>query len=140
MRRALSADPPATPPAEARERARLRPVLAADPAGIAELVQEIEQIGEVDLALIGLVPAGNIGDLHMRVAAPEVPRVLREVALGDLAVIEIELQPDIWALDAIEKADRRLRRSEEIAGIVARIERLDQQCDARRRGAIGGAL
>ncbi len=41
---------PAERPAEARHRAGGWPVLAADPALVAELVEKIEQIGVIDLA------------------------------------------------------------------------------------------
>src|SRR5215470_1070020 len=67
----------------------LRPIFAADPAGIAEFVEQIEQEGIVDLADIRLVPAGVAGDLHMRVMAGKRADALREIALHDLHMIKV---------------------------------------------------
>ena len=71
------------------------PVFAADPAVIANLVEELEQIGVVDLAAIRLVALGDAGDLHMRVTARKAADMRGEIALHDLAMIEIELQLQI---------------------------------------------
>src|SRR5258708_13671978 len=54
-------------PAEAGEGVALRPVFAADPALVADLVEQIEQIGVMDFADIGLVPPRIAGDLASRV-------------------------------------------------------------------------
>src|SRR5258706_13349206 len=78
-------------PAEAGEGVALWPVFAADPALVADLVEQIEQIGVMDLADIGLVPPRIAGDLDMRVMAGESAHLGREIALHDLHVIEVEL-------------------------------------------------
>src|SRR6185437_9958701 len=79
------ADAVALRPAEAGDGPRLRPILAADPALVAELVQEVVKEGIVDLADIGLVAPRRAGDLHMTDARDQSPRALGKVALHDLA-------------------------------------------------------
>src|SRR5436305_8867727 len=90
-----SADAVCLGPAEARERVALWPVLAADPALIADLVEQIEQIGVMDFADIRLVPAGIAGDLHMRVMTGKRAHLCRQIALHDLHVIKVELELEV---------------------------------------------
>lgn len=84
--------------------------------------------------------ARHIGDLHMRIPAMKVAHMPREIAFGDLAMIKIELQRDVLMRDAIEDDEGLARAAEKIAGVVARIERLDQQGRALSRRARAGAL
>lgn len=83
---------------------------------------------------------GHVGDLDMRISAAKIARVLGEIAFGNLAVIEIELQRDVLMPDAIEDRNRLACGVEEITGIVARVERLDQKGHALRRRVLGRAL
>src|SRR5579862_7463893 len=64
---AVSADPVFPGPAEPGYRIAFRPVLAADPARIADLVEEVEEVGVMDFADIRLVAPGIAGDLDMRI-------------------------------------------------------------------------
>src|SRR6266850_8251163 len=89
--RRSASDAVALGPAKAGHRLPLRAVFAADPAGITQLVEEIEQELVVDLPDIGLVPAGIAGDLDMRIVPGERSDAMSEVALHDLHMIEIEL-------------------------------------------------
>src|ERR1700724_1206906 len=88
-------------PAEAGSRIAHRSVLAADPALIADLVEEVEQVGVMDLADIRLVPSGIAGDLDMRIVAGERADLGGEIALHDLHVIEVELELQIGPADAL---------------------------------------
>src|SRR5437870_26339 len=90
--RGLNPDPVALRPAEPGRRLPFWPVFAADPAGVADLVEEIEQEGVVDLADIGLVAAGIAGDLYMFVAAGERADLMGQITLHDLNMIEVELE------------------------------------------------
>src|SRR6266851_9479736 len=110
----LTADTVFLRPAKPGERCALRTVLAADPAGIAELVQKIVEEGIVDLADIGLVAARRAGDLDVADARHQLLGALGEIALHDLAVIEVELQPRIVARDLVEDGDPLGGRVEEI--------------------------
>ena len=56
-----------------------------------------------------------------------------EIAAEDLHVVEIELDAQIRRADLADDVGGMLDAIEEIAWPVARIERLDQQRDARRR-------
>src|SRR5712692_11362458 len=134
-----SAHAPPSRPAEAFDRAGGGAVFAADPAVITQLVEQIEEIGVVDLAAVGLVAVGHAGDLDMGVAPGEAAQMDGEITLHDLAVIEVELQFDVVAADAVEDGERLGGGVEEIAGDIARIDRLDQQGDAVRRDEVGGA-
>src|SRR5439155_1344419 len=102
MRIAGSPDAVFLGPTEASEGVSLRPVLAADPALVADLVEQVEQIGVMDLADIRLVPPGIAGDLHMRVMAGERAHLGREIALHDLYVIEVELQLEVGPADPLD--------------------------------------
>src|SRR5438105_11466488 len=62
IRIAYSPDAVFLGPAEAGQGVAIWPVLAADPALVADLVEQIEQKGVMDLADIGLVPPGVAGD------------------------------------------------------------------------------
>src|SRR3954468_17576659 len=51
-------------PPQAAHGISLRPVFAPDPALVADLVEQVEQVGVVELADIRLVPPGGAGDLR----------------------------------------------------------------------------
>jgi hypothetical protein len=69
-------------------------VFAADPARVAELVDAPEDEVPADFAGAGLVASWYVGELHglshrhQRLQAPG------DVALGGLAVVDVELQPE----------------------------------------------
>src|SRR5258705_5421821 len=109
MQLVRSADAVCLGPAEARERLVLWTVLAADPALIADLVEQIEQIGVMDFTDIRLVPPRIAGDLHMRVMPGE-----RAIALHDLHVIEVELELQVRPPDPLDDAQG-------LAGVVQEI-------------------
>src|SRR5882672_8768624 len=124
-----AADAVALGPAEAGSGLALRTVFAADPAGITELIKEIEQERVVDLPDIGLVPAGIAGDLDMRITAGERPDAVSEIALHDLHMVEIELQLQIGVAHGVDHLHRLGRRVQVIARDVAIVDRLDDYGD-----------
>src|SRR5215469_8879456 len=125
-------------PAESGASFAPRPVLAADPAGIAELVEKVEQIRVIDLADIRLVATGVAGDLHVWVMAGQRSNAVREVALHDLHMIKVELELQIGMPDALDHRHRLRRRVEKITRDVAGIDRLDNAGDALAREPLSG--
>ena len=107
-----------------------RLVFAADPAGIADLVEMLEQEGIVDLAGARLVAAGIVGELDMRDARQIGLHGAGEIALHDLHVIDVVLHEEIVRADVVDERERLIGAGEEEAGNVARVDRLDQQLDA----------
>src|SRR5436190_24031557 len=80
-------------PTEPRRGAGLRPVLASDPAVVAQCVDDVEQVVVVQLAEVGLMPLGHAGDLQVADAAggQVAAQPHRDVAFDDLAVVEVHL-------------------------------------------------
>src|ERR1700732_3290207 len=124
-------------PAEPGRRLRLGTIFAADPARVAEFVEQIEQEGMVDLADIRLVAARVAGDLHMRVVAGERADAVREIAFHDLHMVEVELELEIGMRHPLDHRHRLGCRVEEIARDVAIVDRLVDDGDALGRGALG---
>lgn len=118
-----------TSPRETRFQARLRRVLAADPAGVAERVEAFEQERQVDLAVLRLVAAGHARELHMADDVVMLGERRGEIALGDLQVVEVELQADVGRADALDQRARLGGRGVEVAGYVTPVERLEQETD-----------
>src|SRR6476469_4498123 len=106
MRRSARARPVASlvwgEPDEAGFRVGRRPVLAADPATEAEFVDLLEDEGPVDLTGAGLVAARIIGHLHVRDDRQVLLHPLDDVALGDLAVVKVELQAEPLRPDRLD--------------------------------------
>ena len=137
-------DPPGARPSEACLGPRRRAVLAADPPLVSQLVDEGEEPCVVELARIGLQTVRrarylDVADVAVRAAAEVRLQLLRHPALDDLAVVEVELHLDVRGAYLDREGVRVGLTIEGIAGIVARIERLDEQGDAglrrpRRRG------
>src|ERR1044071_4321580 len=125
-------------PGEPRDGVAERRVFAADPAGIAELVDAAEYILPADLAGAGLVPAGHVGELHMLDRGQQLFEAGGHVALGGLAVIEVELQADAVAPDRRDHGGALLLRAQQVTRRVARVERLDRQHDAGLLRPLGG--
>src|SRR5947207_10626950 len=98
-----------------------RVVFAADPAGVAELVDPAEQILPADLAGARLVPVGHVADLDVLDLWHQLAEPRREIALRDLAVIRVELQADAVAADRLDDRRALLLPRQEIAGRIARV-------------------
>ena len=61
-----------------------------------------------------------------------------DIAMQDLAVIDVELQPQIGQLQVIDQPFRQTEVVHQIAGNIAAIDRLDQNLDAMGRGRLAG--
>ena len=107
----------------------LRLVLAADPAGVADLVEPAEQEVVVDLACSGLVAAGIVGDLHMGDAREQCLHRRREFALHALHVVDVVLQPEVGLADFVEQGERLAAAGQVEAGNVVAVDRFDEQLD-----------
>src|SRR5258708_13202218 len=105
----------------------LRAVLATDPTAIAELVDEPEQIGIVDLADRGLVALRHAGDLHMPDIADIAANLRRHVALDDLAVVQVHLHLEVRLPDLLADGMSFVLTVQEVARPVPGIDRLDEQ-------------
>ena len=80
----------------------------------------------VDFALVGLVPLGHGGDLHVADQRQVGLETADEIAGHDLHMIEIELDAQVRRADLAHDVGGMLDAAEEIVGPVARVERLDQ--------------
>src|SRR5712691_4257382 len=114
-----------------------RPIFAADPAAVAGAVEGREDLGIIDLALVRLVARGHRGDLHVRDMGQMLLEPSDQVAADDLGVIEVELDAQVRVFYLRDDVGRLLGAGEEIVRAVARVDRLDQQRDVRRRGPLG---
>jgi hypothetical protein len=65
---------------------------------------------------------------------PGTPKLLRQIALDDLHVIEVHLHREVRRADLFADGVRLGLRREEISGDIARIDRLDRERDALLRG------
>src|SRR5712692_11618076 len=102
-------------------------VFRADPALVTEPVDEIEQRRKIDLSSSRLVPAGNVGDLHV-----PYPREIRrkdsgEIVPHDAHVEEIVLQLEIGGACLIDDRERLGRLVQIEAGNGLRVDGLDEE-------------
>src|SRR5256885_12977363 len=108
-------------------------VCRTDQALVAEPVDEIEQGREIDLSGSGLVPAGNVGDLHM----PD-PRDIRRQGPGEIVshgphVKEVVLQFEIYGAYLVHERERLSRVVQIEPGDRLRTDGLDEQRHAVAR-------
>src|SRR5260370_23925694 len=125
-------------PAEAGERARLRLVLAADPAAVAHGVEPVEDERVVDLAGARLVAAGSVGDLDVRDAREVALDGGDEISLHHLHMVDVVLKIDVFASRLRDDVERLPRVAEVEARDVARVDRLDEEPDPLRPQRAGG--
>ena len=129
---------PVLRPAESGAGRGSRPIFAANPSVITDLVEDAERVREIDFAVIGFMPIRDAGDLHMRVGTREIANVNSKIAFSDLAVIEVELQLDVVAPNLVQNCRSLDGRIEEITRVVPLVEGLDQYRDAMCRDTVGG--
>src|SRR5208283_5489569 len=99
-------------------------VLAADPARVAERVDFAEHVIPIDFAVPGLMPVGHVGNLDVGDHRHMGFQPLTQVALGDLAMVHVELQADaIWP-DRRDDSRPMSLVSQEETGHVAVVDRL----------------
>src|SRR5512146_289325 len=102
-----------------------RPVFAADPSGIAEFVEQAEQVAVIDLAVVGFMALGHRGDLDMTDVFAVLAEGHGEVAFDDLRVVEILLYLEIGRPPCLADGVGLGLGVEEVAGNVTGIDRLD---------------
>ena len=78
-------------PLLAGRRVTSRPEFAPYPAGIAQLVDQLEQIGIVDFDQVRFMPVRHAADLDMTNTVYVPMQFSGQVALDDLAVVAVEL-------------------------------------------------
>src|SRR5699024_6180792 len=107
-----------------------RLVFATNPAAIIAGVDCIENGAVGDFALVRLGAAGYGGNLDVADQVPVAPEFGEDVAFGDADVIDIEHESNVVVADCLDDgcgfADGRIQ----IAGLIARVERLQQQRQA----------
>ncbi|ABA53116.1 hypothetical protein BURPS1710b_A0443 [Burkholderia pseudomallei 1710b] len=126
-------------PAEALGGAGLRPILAADPAVVAEHVDQLEQVRIVDFADVRLVTLRHARDLDVADARDVALQFHRQIAFDDLAVIAVELHQQVRRADFAADRLRVVLAVQEEARHVARVDRLDHDrhvLRARRFGRV----
>src|ERR1700730_18234045 len=111
-------------PTETVTRIAARPVFAADEPGIAKVVQDIEQERIVQFFAGWLLARRDAGDLDMADDRHHLVQAHGDVAMQNLAVINIELQFQVRDLQIENKIAREAKIVEEIARNVARVDRL----------------
>ena len=115
-----------------------RPIFAADPALVAEPIDQRQQERVVDFARARLMPARIVGDLDMGDLRHRRFETAGEVALHHLHMIEIGLQIEIVGLDAAHDAHGLVAAVQKEARHVAGVDRLDQEPDAALARRVGG--
>src|SRR5258708_26893088 len=108
-------------------------VFRADPALVAEPVDEIEKRRKIDLSGSGLVPAGNVGDLHMPYSGEVRLQGLGEIVPHDPHVKEVVLQFEIWCSHLVHQRERLGRVVQIEPWDRSRIDGLDEESDAVKR-------
>ncbi len=79
-------------------------------------------------------------DLNMASDGQQRFQAARDIAVQDLAMIDVELQPEIGQVQFIDQPFRQHEIIHQIAGNVAAIDRLDQDIDAVTRRRLAGEL
>lgn len=123
-------------PGEPRDSAGARLVLAADEASIAEPIDGLEHGAVIEFTPIGLATVWRIGELHMADEGQELLDATDDVTTHHLAMVDVELQPEVDRPDLVNRAPRVLAGLEKIARHVATVDRFDHDAEARCRSAL----
>src|SRR5881396_832170 len=124
-------------PAESANGRLLRFVLASDPTGVADRIQEAEQESIIDLSGAWFVASRVVCDLHMRdLLQMRLDRVC-ELALHSLHMIDVVLQKKIVRSDIANDVERLTGARQKETGNVECVDRLGQELDAGRAELIG---
>src|SRR6266446_6816671 len=124
-------------PAQSVDRLSFRLVLAADPALVADRIDEAEQEAIVDLAGAWLVAPWIVGELQMRNLRQMRLDRIRELAFHPLHMIDIVLQVQIVRADVADHIERLSRARQPETRNVIRVDGLDQQLDTSRSKFFG---
>src|SRR5437879_4498003 len=107
-------DPITACPAQAVFGSAARAVFAANPALVTETIEQCEDFGIIDLALVRLVPRRHRRDLHVSDQRQMLFESPDEIAADDLRVIEVELNAQVRPLHLGDDVGRLLGAGEEI--------------------------
>ena len=110
-----------------------RPVLATDPAGIADCVKSPEYCGVVDNAFVRLRSAWHGGDLHMADAVEITVEEGEDIVAHPADVVDVEHEAEVRRADTIDDRSRLVDAGIEVAGHVVRVESLEEE----RQPALG---
>ena len=110
-----------------------RLVFAADIAGIAERVEPVQDHVVVRLAGARLAARRGGGDLHVADDRQQLSEAGQHVAVENLAMVDVELQFQTRQAEIADHGGGGVEIVQEIAGIVAKVERLDQHVDSLKR-------
>jgi len=113
-------------------------IFAANPAGIAQVVNEIEEIRVVDLAHIWFMSPRVSGNLKMSDDLEMSANLLGQVAPHDLTMVQVHLQKQVVAPNFLDNLMSMIGGSEKIPRHIARIDGLDHELNtvwAQRRGS-----
>src|SRR5258707_3517145 len=113
-------------------------VFRADPPLVAEPVDQVEQGRKVDLARSGLMPVGNIGDLHMPYSTEVGLDSLGEIVSHDSHVKEVVLQFEIVRVHLVDERERLSGSAEKKARNRVRADWLDEERHLRQGELVGG--
>src|SRR5882672_2007958 len=113
-------------------------VFRADPAAVTEAVYEIEKRRKVDLARSGLVPVGNIGDLHMPYSGEIGAQSLAEIVAHHPHMEEVVLQFEIVRVHFVDERERLGGSAEKKARNRVRADRLDEERHLRQGELVCG--
>ena len=86
---------------------------------VAEFVHAAKHVGPADLAGSRLISSRNIGDLDMRDQRHELLHAFGDVTLGDLHMVDVELQAQAITPDRLDERRALSLGIEEIARHVA---------------------
>src|SRR5205085_4660903 len=100
----------------------------------------LENFAISDLALVRLGARGNGGDLNMADDRQMALELAQDIALGDADVIDIEHETNIGAAELGDDLGRFAHLRIEVIGLVARVERLEEERQAVRLGLGRGNL
>ena len=128
----------AVQPMQARQGSGARLVLEADPTIVAEPFERCEYAGKIDLAVDRLVALGHAGDLDVTDQRHQLLQRGRDVAVQDLAMVDIVLQADVGEAELADDAGGKVEVAQEVAGVVAQVQRLEQGCSLVGAKLLGG--
>lgn len=119
-----------TSPAQAFGGTPARMIFAANPASIAQIVNEIEEIWIVDFTHVWLVSPRIPGNLKMSDDLEMGANLLGQVATHDLTMVQVHLQQQIVAPDFLNNLMGVVGGIEKIPRHIARIDGLDHELHA----------
>src|SRR5271170_5779212 len=127
-------EPVAFTPLQTRPCLTARAVFASYPTTVVELIDTLEHVVPGDLTRSRFVTTGNVGELHVRDHPQELLHSSRGIPLRDLAMIDVELQPDPVRPDRLDHCGALLLGAQEETRNIALVDRLQRQLHDRSLG------